>query len=89
MNQREKDQVEVRVEQDRRLNVDASIVRTMKSRGTLGHNDLITQVTKQLMQHFKPDPRLIKQRIGAVSTPHALASPNVIVADADTFFVLS
>ena len=66
MNQREKDQVEVRVEQDRRLNVDASIVRTMKARGTLGHNDLITQVTKQLMQHFKPDPRLIKQRIGAV-----------------------
>jgi len=43
--------------------VEAAIVRVMKSRRQLEHNLLITQVAQQLMQHFKPDPKIIKKRI--------------------------
>ena len=35
----------------------------MKARKTLFHNELITEVTKQLQVRFRPDPMLIKQRI--------------------------
>lgn len=51
------------VEEDRRHLVEASIVRVMKSRKTLHHNDLIAEVTRQLSVRFVPSPPFIKQRI--------------------------
>ncbi|KAJ6245965.1 cullin-3a-related [Anaeramoeba flamelloides] len=52
-----------RVEEDRKLLIDAAVVRVMKARKTLYHNDLIVEVTKQLTSIFHPKINMIKQRI--------------------------
>ncbi|PIC47867.1 hypothetical protein B9Z55_007057 [Caenorhabditis nigoni] len=52
-----------KVEDDRKLEVEAAIVRTMKTRKRLSHNDLVTEVTEQLRHRFIPSPTIIKQRI--------------------------
>lgn len=54
-----------RVEEDRSIAVDASVVRIMKSRKTMQHNDLIAEVLSQLA-FFRPNPRVIKRRIEAL-----------------------
>merc|ERR1711972_761041 len=51
------------VEEDRKHLVEAVIVRIMKSRKTLEHNQLVMEVTRQLTLRFQPSPVLIKQRI--------------------------
>ncbi len=51
------------VEEERRHLVEAAIVRIMKTRKTLQHNDLIAEVTKQLTVRFVPTPQFIKKRI--------------------------
>ncbi|PFH32762.1 putative cullin 3 [Besnoitia besnoiti] len=51
------------VEQDRNYLVEAAIVRVMKTRRRLSHNDLLVEVTRHLAQRFRPSPALIKQRI--------------------------
>ena len=55
--------VPVAVEEDRRHLVEASIVRIMKARKALNHNDLIAEVTRQLSNRFHPSPHFIKKRI--------------------------
>lgn len=55
--------VPLAVEEDRRHLVEASIVRIMKARKTLNHNDLIAEVTRQLSNRFQPPPMFIKKRI--------------------------
>mmetsp|Transcript_25837 Transcript_25837/g.48921 ORF Transcript_25837/g.48921 Transcript_25837/m.48921 type:complete len:768 (-) Transcript_25837:70-2373(-) len=55
--------VPVAVEEDRRHLVEASIVRIMKARKSLNHNDLIAEVTRQLSNRFQPPPMFIKKRI--------------------------
>jgi cullin 3 len=52
-----------KVEEDRRPQIEASIVRLMKSRKVLQHNDIITEVTRQLSHRFNPSPMAIKRRI--------------------------
>jgi cullin 3 len=44
----------------------ASIVRVMKDRKRLSHNELMTEVTKQLANRFQPVPIQIKKRIEAL-----------------------
>jgi len=51
------------VEEDRKHLVEAVIVRIMKSRKTLEHNNLVMEVTRHLTSRFQPAPTLIKQRI--------------------------
>ncbi|GMH80749.1 hypothetical protein TL16_g08679, partial [Triparma laevis f. inornata] len=51
-----------KVEEDRSVNIDASLVRIMKSRKTLGHQALVAEVLEQMVL-FKPDARAIKKRI--------------------------
>ena len=51
------------VEEDRRHLVEASLVRIMKARKTLHHNDLIAEVTRQLSVRFTPSPQFVKKRI--------------------------
>lgn len=55
--------VPVAVEEDRRHLVEAAIVRIMKARRTLSHNDLIAEVTRQLLNRFNATPKFIKKRI--------------------------
>ncbi|GKY95814.1 hypothetical protein MPSEU_000542100 [Mayamaea pseudoterrestris] len=55
--------VPVPVEEDRRHSVEAAIVRIMKARKTLSHNDLVAEVTKQLSIRFNPSPVFIKKRV--------------------------
>jgi len=51
------------VEEDRRHLVEANVVRIMKTRKVLGHNDLIAEVTRQLSHRFYPQPTFIKKCI--------------------------
>ncbi|MQL78960.1 hypothetical protein Taro_011404 [Colocasia esculenta] len=52
-----------RVEEDRKPQVEAAIVRIMKSRRVLDHNNIVAEVTKQLQSRFLPNPVVIKKRI--------------------------
>lgn len=59
----EKKKVVEDVEKDRNYAIDAAIVRTMKSRKVLQHQQLVMEVVQQLSRMFKPDFKLIKKRI--------------------------
>lgn len=51
------------VDKDRRYAIDAAIVRIMKSRKILGHQQLVLECVELLGRMFKPDIKAIKRRI--------------------------
>ena len=51
-----------RVEEDRTVAIEAAIVRIMKARKTMQHNQLVAEVLNQL-QFFRPQPKSVKRRI--------------------------
>ncbi|KAF9591384.1 hypothetical protein IFM89_004069 [Coptis chinensis] len=59
----EKKKVLEDVDKDRRFAIDASLVRIMKGRKVLGHQQLVLECVEQLNRMFKPDPKIIKKRI--------------------------
>lgn len=59
----EKKKVIEDVDKDRRYAIDASIVRIMKSRKVLSHQQLVMECVEQLGRMFKPDFKAIKKRI--------------------------
>ncbi|KAG6399901.1 hypothetical protein SASPL_141386 [Salvia splendens] len=59
----EKQETRQRVEEDRKPQIEAAIVRIMKSRRVLDHNNIIAEVTKQLHSRFLANPGEIKKRI--------------------------
>ncbi len=65
------------VDKERKYTIDAAIVRIMKSRKVLQHNQLIMEVNQQLSRMFKPDFKLIKKRI------EDLVSREYLVRDPD------
>eukprot|EP01103_Thecamoeba_quadrilineata_P019179 TRINITY_DN765_c0_g1_i1.p1 TRINITY_DN765_c0_g1~~TRINITY_DN765_c0_g1_i1.p1 ORF type:complete len:756 (+),score=129.29 TRINITY_DN765_c0_g1_i1:106-2268(+) len=52
-----------KVDEDRKHQIEAAIVRIMKSRRTMEHSNLISEVTKQLSSRFLPNPVIVKKRI--------------------------
>lgn len=59
----EKQETRQKVEEDRKPQIEAAIVRIMKARRVLDHNSIISEVTRQLSPRFLPNPALIKKRI--------------------------
>lgn len=57
----------------RRFEIDAAIVRIMKSRKTLAHNELMAEIIKQLSNRFSPPPQFIKLRIESLLEREYLA----------------
>jgi cullin 3 len=54
------------LESSRKSQTEACIVRIMKSRKVLSHNDLLIQVAVQLGAKFQPEPKDVKSRIEAL-----------------------
>jgi len=52
-----------KMNEDRNPQIDAAIVRVMKARRQMNHNQLLIEVTKQLQSRFQPNPVVIKKRI--------------------------
>ncbi|KAI4477214.1 hypothetical protein M0802_014768 [Mischocyttarus mexicanus] len=52
-----------KVDEDRKHEIEAAIVRIMKDRKRMPHNILVTEVTQQLKVRFLPSPVIIKKRI--------------------------
>ncbi|KAM7511343.1 hypothetical protein LguiB_010218 [Lonicera macranthoides] len=59
----EKHETRQRMEEDRKQQIEAAIVRIMKARRVLDHNNIVTEATKQLQSRFLPNPVVIKKRI--------------------------
>ncbi|EIM90785.1 Cullin-domain-containing protein [Stereum hirsutum FP-91666 SS1] len=59
----ERKETQDRVEEERRHQTEACIVRIMKDRKHMTHNDLVNEVTRQLAMRFQPNPLNIKKRI--------------------------
>ncbi len=60
---KECDDARHQVNEERKLELDAAVVRIMKARRRLDHNALVTEVTQQLMTRFVPSGSLVKQRV--------------------------
>ncbi|KAG2379126.1 hypothetical protein C9374_007764 [Naegleria lovaniensis] len=56
-------ETESKIEVERKPVIESVIVRVMKARKKLHHNDLVEEVVKQLLSKFKPNPVEIKRRI--------------------------
>ena len=55
----------------------ACVVRIMKDRKHMAHNDLVNEVVRQLVNRFHPDPLNIKKRIeGLIEVSGLLRYPN-------------
>jgi cullin 3 len=65
------------VEEDRKPQIEAAIVRVMKSRKMLNHNNIVTEVTRQLAARFNPSPVDIKKRIESLIDREYLSRDDV------------
>ncbi|XP_063976501.1 cullin-3 [Diachasmimorpha longicaudata] len=65
-----------KVDEDRKHEIEAAIVRIMKARKRMAHNILVTEVTQQLRVRFLPSPTIIKKRIeGLIEREYLARTP--------------
>ncbi|XP_065840946.1 cullin-3-like [Oscarella lobularis] len=69
----ERKETRQKVDEDRKHEIEACIVRIMKARKQAQHNDLITQCIQQLKARFLPNPVVIKKRIESLIEREYLA----------------
>ncbi|KAB7500154.1 Cullin-3 [Armadillidium nasatum] len=62
-----------KVDEDRKHEIEAAIVRIMKARRRMTHNNLVAEVTELLKSRFVPVPLLIKKRIESLIEREYLA----------------
>ena len=62
----ENKETQEKVDDARKHMAEAAIVRVMKNRKALDHNNLVTEVIGQLQGRFNPTPSMIKKRIEAL-----------------------
>jgi cullin 3 len=72
----ERQETRFKVDDDRKHEIEAAVVRIMKSRKKMQHNLLITEVTNQLKARFLPSPVVIKKRIEGLIEREYLARSN-------------
>ncbi|XP_075153599.1 cullin 3 isoform X1 [Haematobia irritans] len=66
-----------KVDEDRKHEIEAAIVRIMKARKRMPHNLLVSDVTSQLKSRFLPSPVLIKKRIeGLIEREYLARTPD-------------
>ncbi|XP_037276310.2 cullin-3-like [Rhipicephalus microplus] len=61
-----KDEPVVNLDEDRRYELEAAIVRIMKARKTLLYEDLLVEVTKSLQTRYTPSPAAFRKRVDAL-----------------------
>ncbi|XP_049602680.1 cullin-3-B-like isoform X1 [Syngnathus scovelli] len=72
----ERKETQQKVDDDRKVMIEAAIVRIMKSRKKIQHNVLVAEVTQQLQTRFLPSPVVIKKRIeGLIEREYLARTP--------------
>ncbi|KAL1427485.1 hypothetical protein MTO96_017199 [Rhipicephalus appendiculatus] len=56
----------VNIDEDRRYELEAAIIRIMKARKTLSHEDLLAEATKLLQTRYTPSPAAFRKRVDAL-----------------------
>lgn len=69
----ERKETRSKVDEDRKHEIEAAIVRIMKARKQMAHSNLVNEVTEQLRTRFMPSPVIIKKRIEALIEREYLA----------------
>lgn len=69
----ERKETRSKVDEDRKHEIEAAIVRIMKARKQMSHSCLVNEVTEQLRTRFMPSPVIIKKRIEALIEREYLA----------------
>jgi cullin 3 len=65
-NDAERQDTKKRIDDERGHSIEAAIVRIMKQRKELTHQNLMTETIQQLSQRFQPDVNMIKKKIEAL-----------------------
>lgn len=73
----ERKETRSKVDEDRKHEIEAAIVRIMKARKEMQHNVLVAEVTEQLKARFLPNPVIVKKRIeGLIEREYLARKPD-------------
>lgn len=73
----ERRETRTKVDEDRKHEIEAAIVRVMKARKQMQHAALVAEVTEQLKSRFLPSPVIIKKRIeGLIERDYLARAPD-------------